>query len=71
MEQTSTKIRKHATKWIVGGCGCGCSLPLVGILLLIMVCCSIMTIFARDESQGQGAIQEQYSNCLLYTSRCV
>ena len=68
MEQTSTKIRKHATKWVVGSCGCGCSLPLVGILLLIMVCCSIMTIFASDESQGQGAIQEQYSNYVMQYS---
>ena len=68
MEQTSTKIRKHATKWVVGSCGCGCSLPLVGILLLIMICCSIMTIFASDESQGQGAIQEQYSNYVMQYS---
>lgn len=57
------KAGKRAIKWVLGSVGC--SLPMIGFILLIMICCSMIAIIASDKNAGQTTIEEKYREYVI------
>ncbi len=62
MGTVSKTIWKKVIKFTIGA---GCSLPIVSLLFIILLCCSLLAILVSDDKVQDGGIQEQYSQYVM------